>query len=1236
MIFQKSNWCPIILLAWCIQGCTPTAEPNDLSAAQQAGTVGTPEAKADESDVFRVRTSESEDGGFSANVVGTDLDLMVMGPKSGALADTSLFIPVGSIQIATNITITEGAPLLSSENKSSVGAGNMVEAGPAVLVSSSAFQDPAVPMSLTLNVNPSAGLVQQGTDRLGVLYMAVVYGQEFKIVLGIVPSNQVSLKGNKLVTPAKYFGSYQPVYLSEDIDKAFELVITRDIIAKSGDVVIVNGGDRTPPTPVGELKLIATDHHSATVSFELATDNFSSTLNLSYLAYVSESADMNSLEQVEAAVPVGDFKRKVTALTLSDLQHGKTYYASVVVRDEMSNKAFYPKIAFTTPVPNFAPVISARLPVASEITSSYREPTLFSVTATDANAGEQLSYSWTLNGSSSPFLVASGPNAELTPNAELAGRNVVQVSISDGSNVVATQWTTHINLFSTACNQLQPGHICTLVGNVDIGDGHNPTSDPDKIRITPDAIAKDGDGNLFIADSVLHVVWFYNRSGSSLVRLGQTVAAGEIAIIIGTGAQGASPNGTAARQYALNSPKGLAYDSSREVLYVSSHLGHAVVRFTASGEGRVIMGGLTNNAAGNVEGGPASAHACFNPAGLAIDGANDNLYVACSGSHAIKKIATASGASPVGSIVVGALVSGSTAAATTEGTLGSAGAAKASQPWALRLTAEQILLFSQIGNCQIRAANVTASAYEFFSSAASPITVAANSTGKILGTSCLSGTPGAFASINFNRPLAIDSISASGAMTGLFVASDYSSSVWFINMSVNSRTIGGRVVASNQGQIVLGMGYAGYNGEVNSGSSTRLNYPQVALIHGDKLIVSELYNRRVRSLDIAVSDGDVSLIVGNGRQLNNQNTDTVQPADTVSMGNPSGIAVGDQSLYYSDRYNSRIKKVDLRYGTVKTMAGSFFGDGGFENASTSAFRRIRSLALHDGLLYLADDTEAFGANMTCKVRAINTASTSKSYLDFVVPSGWVADVAGNFELGCNSWSSAYDEGPAADAALRFLGAISVGGTGSVWVTMKEQHCVVQVDAAGVISRKVGSCGSASDTVGSLSGGSVRLSFPATTVEDPVRPGNVFVLDLSSGFTGKLKYANFGASAVTIAGVSVAAGNIATVSTYNTAGVSGLAIYGNEFCVSSGGSTLASTQFHGVVCRSLTTGAETFTVGGNFAGTAKAGRPLGSSAENVAASSASLFNPMSLTFDADGNLYIADHLNFLIRKVASWH
>jgi hypothetical protein len=95
-----------------------------------------------------------------------------------------------------------------------------------------------------------------------------------------------------------------------------------------------------------------------------------------------------------------------------------------------------------------------------------------------------------------------------------------------------------------------------------------------------------------------------------------------------------------------------------------------------------------------------------------------------------------------------------------------------------------------------------------------------------------------------------------------------------------------------------------------------------------------------------------------------------------------------------------------------------------------------------------------------------------------------------------------------------------------------------------------------------------------------------------------------------------AGNIATESTYNTAGVSGLTIYGNDFCVSSGGSTLASTQFHGVVCCSLTNGAETFTVGGNFAGTAKAGRPLGSSAENVAASSASLFNPATRVHDHD--------------------
>jgi hypothetical protein len=59
------------------------------------------------------------------------------------------------------------------------------------------------------------------------------------------------------------------------------------------------------------------------------------------------------------------------------------------------------------------------------------------------------------------------------------------------------------------------------------------------------------------------------------------------------------------------------------------------------------------------------------------------------------------------------------------------------------------------------------------------------------------------------------------------------------------------------------------------------------------------------------------------------------------------------------------------------------------------------------------------------------------------------------------------------------------------------------------------------------------------------------------------------------------------------------------------------------------------VGRGWSGTAKYGRPMDSSEEGVISTSANLAAPIRITFDPEGNLYIADSQNHLIRKVAKW-
>jgi uncharacterized protein (TIGR03437 family) len=140
---------------------------------------------------------------------------------------------------------------------------------------------------------------------------------------------------------------------------------------------------------------------------------------------------------------------------------------------------------------------------------------------------------------------------------------------------------------------------------------------------TPQAVAVDSSGNLYICDTVNNVVR-------------KVTASGTITTIAGNGTQGYGGDGGAATAAQLNKPQGIAVDSS----------GNIYVADTQNARVRKISGGAINTVAGNGmpgyggDGGSATAAQLYVPIGLAVDSAG-NLYIADFTNNRVRKVSTA-------------------------------------------------------------------------------------------------------------------------------------------------------------------------------------------------------------------------------------------------------------------------------------------------------------------------------------------------------------------------------------------------------------------------------------------------------------------------------------------------------------------------------------------------------------------------------------------------------------------
>jgi sugar lactone lactonase YvrE len=221
--------------------------------------------------------------------------------------------------------------------------------------------------------------------------------------------------------------------------------------------------------------------------------------------------------------------------------------------------------------------------------------------------------------------------------AEDASGNIY---IADGGNnriqEIAATTHTQWGISMTA------GDVYTVAGNRYglggySGDNGSATS---ALLNTPDGIAVDAAGDLFIADRANNRIREVNAS------------TGNISTIAGNGTDGISGNGGPATQAELENPQNIAVDSKGDV-FIADNLSNEVREVFASG-GRsygqtmtagdiYLLAGSPSGAAGTTgDTGPATASLLNNPRGVAVDGTG-NVYIGDTNNNRIQEIPVTTG-----------------------------------------------------------------------------------------------------------------------------------------------------------------------------------------------------------------------------------------------------------------------------------------------------------------------------------------------------------------------------------------------------------------------------------------------------------------------------------------------------------------------------------------------------------------------------------------------------------------
>jgi hypothetical protein len=308
---------------------------------------------------------------------------------------------------------------------------------------------------------------------------------------------------------------------------------------------------------------------------------------------------------------------------------------------------------------------------------------------------------------------------------------------------------------------------------------------------SPSAVAYDAKGDLFIADTKNNVIR-------------EVSAAGVVTTVAGNGIEGYSGDGGAATNAELNSPTGIAVDSSGNLFIADSQNNR--IREVSNGTITTVAG---NGTAGfSVDGGPATSAELDLPTAVAVD-ASGNLYIADTDNQRVREVSSGNISTVAGNGVEG-----------FSGDGGPATSAELDTPTGVAVDASGNLFIADSHNNRIReVSNGTIS------------TIAGS--GAVTFAGGFSGDGGNATAAQLAKP------------TG--VALDAAGNIYIADTNNNRvREVGNGGIAT-----VAGTGVQGYGGDGAAASAAELDTPRdLAVNSSGNAVIADTQNERVRGVNL--------------------------------------------------------------------------------------------------------------------------------------------------------------------------------------------------------------------------------------------------------------------------------------------------------------------------------------------------------------------------------------------------
>jgi sugar lactone lactonase YvrE len=298
-------------------------------------------------------------------------------------------------------------------------------------------------------------------------------------------------------------------------------------------------------------------------------------------------------------------------------------------------------------------------------------------------------------------------------------------------------------------------------------------------------------------------------------------------------------------------------------------------------------------------------------------------------------------------------------------------------------------------------------------------------------------------------------------------------------LQAQTRTAGAPAASFAQVTTLVGTGEKGFSGDGGPASAARLNNPfGVARGPDGALYICDMDNDRIRRV---TAEGVISTYVGSGRR---GYAGDGGPAVSAELNQPYEMAWdAEQNLYFVEIGNHVVRRVDARSGIIHTVAGTgqpgFSGDGG--PAKAAQMNQPHSLAFDSaGALLVCDILNHRVRKIDLRSGTIDTfAGTGEKK---TAPSGspiagsplhgpralaladdgtlWLAlregnrllklDVhAGVLEVVAGTGQSGFtgNGGPALQATLSGPKGVSLDATGNVYLADTESHSIRMLDRA---------------------------------------------------------------------------------------------------------------------------------------------------------------------------------------------